>query len=129
MTGIAVDWPGQITAYGQCCTIGEKWGHMSQDSVGFDRSLDLIVDREDFLAKALGYGHTAPGRLLVDQYQRQLAVSIAADRPNGGQQGRLGRPGRHRRLHVGEAPAHCRCVSLPFHDHWCGQKDWREEPA
>ena len=56
---------------------------MSQDSVGFDRSLDLIADREDFLAKALGYGHTGPGRLLVNQYLRQLAVSIAADRPNG----------------------------------------------
>ena len=56
---------------------------MSQDSVGFDRSLDLIADREDFLAKVLGYGHTGPGRFLVDQYLRQLAASIAADRPNG----------------------------------------------
>src|SRR5262249_53468903 len=53
---------------------------MSTESIGFDRSLDLVLNREDFRAGALGFGHTDQGRRLVDQYRQQLAFNIAADR-------------------------------------------------
>src|SRR5262249_15187899 len=59
------------------------WGHMSQETIGFERSLELILNREEFRAETLGYGHTGPGRLLVDRYRRQLAVNIAAGRRSG----------------------------------------------